>query len=119
MTIGTLRFLGGAPFPKTPVRIRARLTLRMGYEFKQAEVCEIHQDGIYVRSGEPWPVGSPVDFELYPMDEKIPLVGTGEVDRLDHFAMRVSGIVPRMSIRFVECNRKKAGMQILGVDKKP
>ena len=111
MSPRTLRFLGGSPFPETPVRTRVRLTLRMGYEFKQADVCEIHKEGLCVRSGETWPVGSPVDIELFVLDETVPFVGAGEVDRVDYFAMRVAGVVPGMSIRFVEFGRRGAGLR--------
>jgi pimeloyl-ACP methyl ester carboxylesterase len=110
LKLGGLRFLGGSPIPRTPVRTRVRLTLRMGYEYKQAEVCEISRDGLFLRAGDPWPVGSPVDIALHVLDENVPLVGTGEVERVDTFALRVAGVVPGMFIRFVEFGRKADGL---------
>jgi pimeloyl-ACP methyl ester carboxylesterase len=105
------RILGGASLPTTPVRVRARVTLQRGHEFKQAEVCEIHRDGLSIRTPNPWSVGSQVDVTVYLMDETVPLMGTGEVDRVDQFGLHVAGILPTMSVRFVEFGRKAEGLR--------
>lgn len=101
-----IRFINGQLLPEIPVKTKVRLTLRRDDDFKHIDVCEVHRHGLYVREGKPWRIGSKVEIELFLLDERVPFVGSGEVDRVDHFALYVEGVVPGMSIRFLHLKRK-------------
>jgi type IV pilus assembly protein PilZ len=74
--------------------------------FLYANITNISEVGIFVRTNEPLEVGTRVTLKFAPPGSSDPLVLTGQVQWVNPIRMLASNPNPGMGIRFIDLNRE-------------